>query len=121
MQVPSTLPTCLKVEVIEKLGTKIEKTEKVKKMVTKKKVIKVENPNKHKEKAKKKEVDNNMDFGNDDWGNGFSFDTEAADTKASAAITSSPPQSAKEQPTATQTQGGDDDDWNAFGNFFDDE
>ena len=126
LQVPSSLPQCLTVEVIEKLGSKIEKTVKVKKTITQKKVIKVKNPNKHKKEHKKKkkkkieQIDNNMDFGNDDWGNGFSFDTESTETKQNG-ITSPPQQSEPVIQNEKPTPGGpqDDDDWNAFGNFFD--
>merc|ERR1712228_275644 len=125
LQVPSALPQCLKVEVIEKLGTKIQKTVKEKKIISQTKMIKVENPNKHKRKKKKnkkKKVDNQMDFGNDDWGNGFSFDTtESTETKQNG-ITS-PPQKNESvtKDKLTQNEPQDDDNWNAFGNFFDDQ
>merc|ERR1712176_63826 len=52
MQVPSTLPKCLSVEVIESLGSKIEKTEKVKRMKKQTRTIQIANPNKGKSKKK---------------------------------------------------------------------
>merc|ERR1712228_743306 len=130
LQVPSALPQCLKVEVIEKLGTKIQKTVKEKKIISQTKMIKVENPNKHKRKKKKNKkkkkeknkVDNQMDFGNDDWGNGLSFDTtESTETKQN--VITSPPQKNESvtKDKLTQNEPQDDDNWNAFGNFFDDQ
>merc|ERR1719411_1698151 len=146
LQAPSVLPECLTIDVIEKLGTKIQKTVKQKRTITQTKTIRVENPNKNKKKKqqqlsnadttiktkeKEKEIGNDMDFGNDDWGNGFSFDTKSPETTEQNGTTS-PPQNdesvTKEQIATTTTQNGateaaagDDDNWNAFGSFFDDQ
>merc|ERR1712154_245937 len=100
---------------------------------------KIANPNKHKKKqAKKKKKrkksiikqneknndnDNNMDFGNDGWGNDFSFDTTTESNETKQNGVTSPPQPIQpvttEKTTQNATQQGDD--WDAFGNFFDDE
>merc|ERR1712032_1683798 len=96
LAVPSVLPECLTVDVLEKLGSSMPKKVMQKKMITKKKIIKVPNPNKKKkDKLKKKDdtnqikqpmdkpiVDDNaaMDFGNDNWGNDFSFGDTATTT-----------------------------------------
>merc|ERR1712129_414034 len=88
LAVPSVLPECLTVEVLAKLGSSMPKKVMQKKTITKKKIVKVPNPNKKKKKTKKKAnlkknddtiqikqsmdkpiVDDNatMDFGNDNW------------------------------------------------------
>jgi len=56
LKVPSELPECLKVDVVQKLGTKIQKTVKQKRWITQKKTIKVKNPNKKKRKKRNKKI-----------------------------------------------------------------
>merc|ERR1712032_1279588 len=100
LAVPSVLPECLTVDVLEKLGSSMPKKVMQKKMITKKKIVKVPNPNKKKKQTKKDKlqkkddtiqikqsmdkpiVDDNaaMDFGNDNWGNDFSFGDTATTT-----------------------------------------
>merc|ERR1712032_149400 len=119
-----------------------------KKMITKKKIIKIPNPNKKKKKDKLKKKDDTIqikqpmdkpiadDNAAMDWGNDFSFGDTATTTTTTESIetkqngTTSPPQTVA-QPEVTPgaaTKGAPQqaDDWNAFGddafgNFFDDQ
>ena len=129
LKVPSEMPKCLTVAVVEKLGTKIQKTTKQKKWITQKKTVKVVNPNKKNKKSKKSKKKkssppmtngnkNGGGFGNDGWGNDFSFAAEPATnttTTSDSIMNNSSQQTTKQQPQSTQN----DDNWNAFGQFFD--
>merc|ERR1712154_96066 len=134
LQVPQQLPVCLTIDVVGKLGTKIEKITKQKKIITQKKTIKVKNPNKKMNKSKVKknkkkknktppplpqqqEVENNDDFGsNNDWGNDFSFDV--VDTTQQITTDNTPGVDDTSQHKVDAPQQNDDN-WNDFGSFFD--
>eukprot|EP00486_Rosalina_sp_Unknown_P011623 CAMPEP_0201591954 /NCGR_PEP_ID=MMETSP0190_2-20130828/189977_1 /ASSEMBLY_ACC=CAM_ASM_000263 /TAXON_ID=37353 /ORGANISM="Rosalina sp." /LENGTH=889 /DNA_ID=CAMNT_0048050499 /DNA_START=34 /DNA_END=2706 /DNA_ORIENTATION=+ len=140
LQVPTELPKCLTLPVVEKLGTNIQKTVKQKKWITQKKTIKVANPNKKKNKKSKKskkkktppplpvdDGNNNKgndalsfgddwgaDFGNTDWG---STDNKQTNTTTTSDTINTSQQETKPKPGSTQN----DDNWNAFGAFFGDQ
>jgi len=134
LQVPQQLPVCLTIDVVGKLGTKIEKITKQKKIITQKKTIKVKNPNKKMKKSKVKknkkkknktppplpqqqEVENNDDFGsNNDWGNDFSFDVVDTTQQITTDNTPGVDDTSQQKVDAPQQN---DDNWNDFGSFFD--
>merc|ERR1719491_2435534 len=104
LSVPSELPRCLTLDFLEQLGTEVEKKTMQKKQKAKKKKTPPPLP-----------ADDNADafasLGNENWGNDFSFDSPGTEQPAAAA----PP---KETPGG-ETEDGADQNWNAFGAFFD--
>merc|ERR1711971_617725 len=115
------------------MGTEVEKKTMQKKWVTQTRTVQVKNPNKgkgrkkkqthKKQKVKKKKTppplpaDDTADafasLGDDNWGNDFAFDSPGTEQPAPA-----PP---KETPGGGggETDDGADQNWNAFGAFFD--
>ena len=121
LTVPSELPECLREDNVLKLGSTVPVRVKEKKMVIQTKTVRVENPNKRKSNKKKKtppplpqeSKDDDLGFGaNDEWDNNFSFGNEENTTTAKDTST----QNAKV--SSQTTAGGDDDNWNAFGDDF---
>merc|ERR1712087_353305 len=117
LSVPAQLPRCLTIDFLEKLGTHVEHKTMEKKWVTQTRTVQVRNPNKggsssKKRKKKKKtppplpaenattnaSVNADAFGGNDDWGNGFSFDDQVKQEPVAAAVAVAAP---------TETPGGD--------------